>query len=62
MTREGTANPSVAAVQTQGLASMKTWIAAWKPAKGKVIRELEKGEPSTGLTKPLQGWFRTPVF
>ncbi|KAJ6551802.1 serine carboxypeptidase S28-domain-containing protein [Mycena capillaripes] len=62
LTREGTANPTVAAVQAQGLAFMKTWIAAWKPAKGKAVRELERREPSTRLTKPLQGWFRAPVF
>ncbi|KAJ7437078.1 peptidase S28 [Mycena galericulata] len=33
LTQEGQANPSVAAVQAHGLASMKTWIAAWKPTK-----------------------------
>ncbi|KAJ6560457.1 serine carboxypeptidase S28-domain-containing protein [Mycena capillaripes] len=36
LTREGAANPSIAAVQAQALASMKTWIAAWKSAKGKL--------------------------
>ncbi|KAJ7603739.1 serine carboxypeptidase S28-domain-containing protein [Roridomyces roridus] len=30
LTAEGTANPSVLAVQQLGLASMKSWIAAWK--------------------------------
>ncbi|KAJ7625515.1 serine carboxypeptidase S28-domain-containing protein [Roridomyces roridus] len=32
-TAEGTANPSVLAVQQQGLASMKSWITAWNVAK-----------------------------
>ncbi|KAJ7724875.1 serine carboxypeptidase S28-domain-containing protein [Mycena metata] len=63
LTREGTANPTVLAVQDHGLASIKSWIAAWKPAKAKrSVEELETRELRTGLAKPLQGWFRAPVF
>ncbi|KAJ7246535.1 peptidase S28 [Mycena haematopus] len=63
LTREGAANPTVLAVQTQGLASIKGWIAAWKPAKKIGARQLEGQEPGPKKSsKPLQGWFRTPVF
>lgn len=62
VTREGTANPTVAAVQSEGLASIKSWIAAWKPAKGKISRQLETRELDGTVVKPLQGWFRMPVF
>ncbi|KAJ7852314.1 serine carboxypeptidase S28-domain-containing protein [Mycena leptocephala] len=62
LTREGAANPTVAAVQAHGLASIQTWIAAWKPAKAHGTRQLDTLEPSTRFIKPLQGWFRTPVF
>jgi hypothetical protein len=62
VTREGAANPTVAAVQAHGLASIQTWIAAWKPAKAHGTRQLDTLEPSTRFIKPLQGWFRTPVF
>ncbi|KAJ6515446.1 serine carboxypeptidase S28-domain-containing protein [Mycena sanguinolenta] len=66
LSREGTANPTVKAVQTEGLASIKKWIAAWKPAKTLIARqpEIQSQEPgpSTKLTKPLQGWFRMPVL
>ncbi|KAF8214001.1 peptidase S28 [Mycena galopus ATCC 62051] len=64
LTQEGTANPTVLAVQKEGLASIKGWIAAWKPAKTVGARGLEGQEPgpSTKLAKPIQGWFRTPVF
>ncbi|KAJ6475650.1 serine carboxypeptidase S28-domain-containing protein [Mycena vulgaris] len=61
LTREGLANPSVSAVQSQGLASIQTWVAAWKPAKAVSSRQLETRE-SGRLDKPLQGWFRMPVF
>ncbi|KAK7062118.1 peptidase S28 [Favolaschia claudopus] len=61
LTREGLANPTVLAVQNHGLASIKTWIAAWKPAKAPhAARQLENREPR--VNKPLQGWFRMPVF
>ncbi|KAJ7167611.1 serine carboxypeptidase S28-domain-containing protein [Mycena filopes] len=50
-------------VNPLGLASIHGWIATWKPAKGKrSVEEFEARELSTGLAKPLQGWFRTPVF
>ncbi|KAF7332418.1 putative extracellular serine carboxypeptidase [Mycena kentingensis (nom. inval.)] len=79
LTREATANPSVRAVQDQGLASMKAWIAAWTPAAhtSSNAQSIEAGTPGnsesdadpdakpaplTGLAKPLQGWFRSPVF
>ncbi|KAJ7126407.1 serine carboxypeptidase S28-domain-containing protein [Mycena crocata] len=62
-TKEGLTNPTVAAVQSQGLASIKSWIAAWKPAKAKSSRKMEARETQIGrLEKPLQGWFRMPVF
>jgi len=64
LTREGLANPAVLAVQNHGLASIQAWIAAWKPAKALGTRQLESLEPgtSTKLSKPIQGWFRMPVF
>ncbi|KAJ6616277.1 peptidase S28 [Mycena sp. CBHHK59/15] len=59
VTREGLANPTVLAVQSEGLAAMKRWIAAWKPTKTKTRRQLSAQEP--GKFKAIQGWFRTPV-
>ncbi|KAJ7498558.1 serine carboxypeptidase S28-domain-containing protein [Mycena latifolia] len=61
LTREGLANPAVLAVQSHGLTSIKTWLAAWKPPKAKRAQELET-QASGRLDKPLQGWFRAPVF
>ncbi|KAJ7693929.1 serine carboxypeptidase S28-domain-containing protein [Mycena rosella] len=61
LTREGLANPTVAAVQAHGLASIKTWVAAWRPPKAKRQVGPPSEEPAR-LAKPLQGWFRAPVF
>ncbi|KAK7062128.1 peptidase S28 [Favolaschia claudopus] len=60
LTREGVANPTVLAVQKQALASIKTWIAAWKPTKVRSVRDLRSRERK--LKKPVDGWFRTPVL
>ncbi|KAJ7068700.1 serine carboxypeptidase S28-domain-containing protein [Mycena amicta] len=62
LTREGTANAAVLAVQTEALATMKAWIAAWKPVRALARRSDNAAEELTGLVKPLQGWFRSPVF
>ncbi|KAJ7228229.1 serine carboxypeptidase S28-domain-containing protein, partial [Mycena pura] len=64
LTREGLANPTVLAVQQEGLASIKGWIAAWKSAKAKRSEQPEARalgvSTLTGLAKPLHGWFRSP--
>ncbi|KAK7054098.1 peptidase S28 [Favolaschia claudopus] len=60
LTREGVANPTVLAVQKQALAAIKTWIAAWKPAKVRSVRDSRIRERK--LKKPVDGWFRTPVL
>ncbi|KAJ7682355.1 serine carboxypeptidase S28-domain-containing protein [Mycena polygramma] len=62
-TKEGLANAAVAAVQAHGLASIKTWIAAWKPAPARQLQTREETvQGLTRLTKPLTGAFRAPVF
>lgn len=73
LTREGLANPTVLAVQAHALASIKSWLAAWKPTKtksetagGASQEPVVQGPPQepgpSRMSKPLQGWFRAPVF
>nr|GAT54219.1 predicted protein [Mycena chlorophos] len=51
LTIEGTVNDGVLAVQTEGLAAMKRWIAAWKP-KPAAVRRGADGDAVQRLATP----------
>ncbi|KAF7294367.1 hypothetical protein HMN09_01166000 [Mycena chlorophos] len=52
LTIEGTVNDGVLAVQTEGLAAMKRWIAAWKP-KPAAVRRGADGDAVQRLATPI---------
>ncbi|KAF9480682.1 hypothetical protein BDN70DRAFT_856398 [Pholiota conissans] len=59
-----TIDPSIAAVQTQALASMRRWLADWRPQNntGPVRTPRSKPAPPTkgsehGIWKPVNAWF-----
>lgn len=62
--RNAVVDSTVAAVQTQALASMKTWIAAWKPTKREepaTVQLASRQTVSDGVdvgVKPVNAWFR----
>lgn len=53
-------DPTVAAVQAQALASMKTWLATWKPTKREEPPLLVSRQTITeeAGVKPVNAWFR----
>lgn len=66
ITSGGVADVTVATVQKAGLASMKTWLAAWKPATrggGRVTSPRSVPQPASKISspfvlKPINGWFK----
>lgn len=57
-TSAGIVDPTIAAVQSQALASMKTWLATWKPtkaqesSKGTYIPAAKVGQGSANKAQP----------
>ncbi|KAF8180113.1 serine carboxypeptidase S28-domain-containing protein [Pholiota molesta] len=58
-------DPTVLAVQNEGLASMKTWIAAWKPQSGgfpvktpRSVPTSPQQAPPSAFVKPINAWFK----
>ncbi|KJA16225.1 hypothetical protein HYPSUDRAFT_298283 [Hypholoma sublateritium FD-334 SS-4] len=65
ITRAGLVDASIAAVQAKALASMKTWLSAWKPSSNGSPVKTPRSVPATPkiisplvLWKPVNAWFR----
>ncbi|KAF9450668.1 hypothetical protein P691DRAFT_809949 [Macrolepiota fuliginosa MF-IS2] len=69
-TASGLVDPTILTVQKAALASIKTWLANWKPsatsdggripAPGSGSGTIPKGRTSTAPTKPISVWNRAP--
>lgn len=56
LTVAGTVDKTVLAVQQQGLAAMKTWLADWKPAESS--KSVRREESTERFVKPVNLWTR----
>lgn len=56
LTEEGTADPTVLAVQQLALRTFKGWLAEWKSPAAK--RQMKRDEQDGSFVKPVNAWLR----